>query len=122
MAHPIFDVSQDCSGKYSFTVVGADNVAVPDTDIDQLLLTLYDTTDETIINGRDQQNVLNANDVTMDCAGNVEWSYGPLDMPRLHDTRTPEKHTALFKIVWNSGNSQILHEVSFRIQKITIPT
>lgn len=117
--HKIFDVIQDTSGKYSATLLDEEGVGVDAADLDTVTLTLYDTATEDIVNEREEQNILNTNQVEIDTLGNLEWNWLPEDMPLLNEiSRTPEVHTALFTFIWNSGASQLLHEVSFRINRV----
>ena len=120
-SRPIFDVTEDTSGRYFAKLIDEFGLGIPAASMNSVTLTLYDTASQTIINNRDAQNVLNLNQVTIDGEGNLVWLWLPLDMPRLHDTRAPETHTGLWTVVWNGGNSQILHEISFRVHRVTFP-
>lgn len=121
MATQIFDVVQSTSGKYVAQIIDENGDGLSSTQIETAILTLYDTVDNAIINSRHNQNVLNTNSVTIDTSGNLVWVWTPSDMPKIHTTRTPELHTALWTITWNAGNSKILHEVSFRVSKVNQP-
>lgn len=117
----VFDVNQDNSGKYVAKLVDENGDALSYEVLDTLQLTLYDSKTEDIINSRDEQNVLNTNDVTLDCEGNLVWVWTPEDMPKILTKPDPEVHIALWRAVWNSGESQILHEVKFRVHGINVP-
>ncbi len=99
----IIDVHQDTSGKYSAQLVDQNLAALDSTIVESITLTLYDTKTEDIINSRDAQDVLNTNQVTIDCDGTLVWDWTSLDMPLLSTTKDQELHTALFTIVWNGG-------------------
>lgn len=118
----VYDVLQDTSGQYTARLVDEDDVGVSVSDLDTVKLTLYDTTDESIINLRDEQNVKNTNQVTIDVEGNLTWNWLPEDMPMNDTSRPSELHTALFEFVWDSGDSKLLHEVQFRVHKVRIPS
>jgi hypothetical protein len=120
MEPKIFDVVQETTGKYTATIVDEDGNGISSADITTAVMTLYDTQTEDIINTRDAQDILNANGVTIDTSGNLEWIWDPEDMPILHSVRKPEVHTALIKITWDSGAKQLYHEVSFRVNKVRI--
>lgn len=123
MSHsrPIYDVHQDTSGKYTAKLVDESSVAIDSTVLESMTLTLYDSATEDIINSRDGQDVLNTNNATLDCEGNLVWSWTTADMPRLHETKPSEIHTALFTLVWNGGLNKMYHEVSFRVNAVNIP-
>jgi len=69
-----------------------------------LRLTLYDEKTGTIINGRDHQSVLNANDVTYDPAtGRVTWEIRTADNALVDSTRPSETHIAQFVATYNAA-------------------
>lgn len=115
---PVFDVVQENSGKYVAKLVKEDGEALDVEEITTATLTLWDSKSEAIINNRDEQNVLNLNNVSLDCAGNLVWQWTPLDMPKLSTKPDPEIHYALWIITWNGGDSQIKHDVAFRVHKV----
>lgn len=112
---------------YSFQLQDEDGNFLTDSDLSSLTLTLYRTQDGTIINGRDDQNVLDAANVTVSSdssgsnAGKVTWTMQPDDNAVTDPDGTPvgalERHTALFSWSWGgtSGNSNSL-EVDFWIR------
>lgn len=83
----------------TFTTTLRDNagVAIPAASLATLTLTLYRESDLSIINTRDGQNVLNANNVTVDSAGLLTWSIQALDRVIGDDTLIQERHRALFE-------------------------
>ncbi len=118
----IYDVHQDTSGKYSVTLADENKIALSNTVLETLTLTLYNATTLDIINNRDGQDVLNTNGVTVDCDGVLEWSWDADDMPLQTTTKENEIHTALFTAGWGAGLKQAYIEASFRIHKVTIPS
>lgn len=117
----IWDVHQATAGKYSVQLVDQDDAALDSTVLETLTLTLYDTKTLTIINSRHTQNVLNANQVAIDCEGLLVWHWVALDMPMISTTKDEEIHTALFTFVWGSGAYKAYHEVSFRVHRMVVP-
>jgi len=96
----------------TFTLVDNAGVVVPLTDIAQATLTLFDleTYDPIgsplrgIINTRDDQNVKNANDVTIHAtSGLVTWEMQGDDNPINIRRRQIERHRAEFRFVTTSG-------------------
>ena len=102
-------------------------------DLDEIFLDLYDYTAgaATVINGRDQQNVLNLNGgeffdtlQTMededgnDVQFNFRFAYTPDDTKFLGlDTAAHqvEAHIAHFRFTWDNGNKAIGHEVKMNV-------
>ncbi len=74
-------------------------------DLATLTLTLYDRASGSIINSRSAQDVLNANQVTVDGSGNFQFSMNPADNPILDDTLDVETHVALFEWTWSAGGA-----------------
>jgi hypothetical protein len=70
----------------------------------------------TIINSRNAQNVLNANGVTLDSSGNLEWAKTTLDTIMV-TSGGYEDHVALFEWVGATVGSG-KHEVVFQIDRL----
>lgn len=83
-------------------------------DIVSLELTLYDAITGTIINGRDGQNVLNNNGVTVNSTGFISWLQTKDDNIIIDDTLDTELHIAKFKCVY-SVNRELEHEFIYRV-------
>lgn len=106
---PTYPIDERESGTYSATIVGNDGVTpLPGSTLSTLTLTLYvikqDGTEE-VVNGRNQQNVLNANNVTVSEAGALVWSVRPLDTIIVESFLPVERHIALFEWTWPTGNA-----------------
>ena len=91
---------------------------IANTDLTTFTLTLYNKDTGAIINSRDAQNVLNANNVTVDGAGAVAWTMQPADSPIINDDLNWEDHVALFKLTW-TGGKQTNHEAIIRVQNVS---
>ncbi len=96
-------------------------------------LTLYDVYSEEIINSRNNQNILNANNVTIDAtSGLLSWLIqaedniivGLVDHLGLghenDDVDWLEEHIALFQIEWDSGSKKKSHEIRLLVKNIGI--
>lgn len=103
-----------------------------------LTLTYYDVATQSleatrgVINSREDLDVLNANQVTVDTDGNLEWSMDVEDTivvdGRLDDAGNAsplergeyEEHIALFKYTWNSGGDikTGVHEVRIDVKNL----
>lgn len=84
--------------------------------VTSLTLTLYSKATLAIINGRNQQDVLNTNQVTLNAlTGALRWDMLPLDNPILDDSQGWEEHRALFTAKWGGGTKQMNHEVMLKV-------
>lgn len=109
------------SGVYRARIVDENNQSISGSVLTSFTLTLYDQISNVKINARDQQNALNANQVTVDGQGNVEWIWLPADMQILNPNRDIEIHVAMFEAKWLDGASrprQLNHEVHFYVNRI----
>lgn len=80
-------------------------VALGPTDLATLTCTLVDEDTGAIINGRDNQNVLNANNFTLTTASisNISWDTPEADNPIIDDTKETEIHIATIKWTFASN-------------------
>lgn len=107
MADPqTFPIDEKTTGQYTATLVGNDGVTpLPGATLTTLVLTLYaikqDGTDG-IVNARNSQNVLNANNVTINAAGLLTWLIQVGDTT-LIEAIPFERHIALFEWTWPTG-------------------
>lgn len=114
-----FEILEQATGRYTCTIVGNDGVTpLPGATLSTLVLTLYaikqDGTDQ-IINARNAQSVLNANNVTVDAAGLVVWIVQTADTT-LVEAIPFERHIALFEWTWPGGAGK--HEVILKVRAL----
>lgn len=114
-----FPIDEKETGLYTATVVGNDGVTpLPAASLLTLILTLYaikqDGTDG-IVNARNAQNVLNANNVTVNAGGLVTWSIQVGDTT-LVESIPYERHIALFEWTWAAGAGK--HEVVLLVRNL----
>lgn len=111
-----FPVTEKASAVYTGKLVDQTGAAVSGSVLNTLTLTLYDKLTGTSINGRNAQNVLNQNDVTVDDSGVITWTLQPADnaivnttLPSSYSTDSDghylEKHVALFQATWGSSGA-----------------
>lgn len=115
------------SGRYRGTLV--DETTAVFAAVTTLTLTLYNKVSKAIINGRDVQNVLNTNQVTLfntlqtdSVTGetyNLEWNMLPLDNPIINSGLKEEIHVALFIAKWSGVAKQMNHEVTIKVQNLS---
>lgn len=86
-----------------------------------LTLTLYDVTSNTIINGLNATNILNADRGTVDSAGNLLIHFRPGDSiivnPGLAVGAT-EAHIALIECTYNGGQDRLGREIYHKITNL----
>lgn len=83
-----------------------DGAAIVKANLVSLTATLYDVESDTVINSRDDQNVLDANNGTVATDGTLTLKLGPTDNAIINSrTRVgfTEQHVLLFKWTWNDG-------------------
>ena len=89
-----------------FTVTLQDQASapIPLVALTTLTLTSYDVRTGTIINSRNAQNVLNANNGTYHATSGVfTWALQPADTARVTAATRIEEHAALLQWSWDSG-------------------
>lgn len=109
---------EDTTATLRLTLVDEDDVPVPASGLTALTLTYYDLDTLTILNDRQEQDILNANNVTMDSAGVITWALQQEDTAIVSPALGIEWHRALFTWCWSSGN-QGRHEVDIGIENLT---
>jgi len=110
-------VREGSTAKYTCTLQDENGTAIEPDDLDTLTLTLYNQADDTIINSRDGQDILNANGVTVAAGGALTWIMDPLDNVIVVATEPGwnEKHIALFEWTYNSGKAGS-YEVTIEVE------
>ncbi len=101
-----FQVNRDTTATFTGTLTDASGTVVPSASLTALTLTLYDLNTRSvasgygIINNRNLQNVLNANNVTVNAQGVVTFSMVVADNPCI-GTQPQERH----RMVWRWSTS-----------------
>lgn len=110
-------ILEKSTAKVTTTVLDEDGVAIPGTSLDTLILTFFniDDSNNTVINSRDGQNVLNANNVTVDSSGNLIWLMQVLDNIIVASTGKTERHRAVFEWTYSSGTKTGKHIVEVSV-------
>lgn len=106
---PTYALEEQGSARYHAQLVQADGVTpLPGSVLTSLRLTLYliDAADlDVIVNGRNRQDVLNVNNVTVSASGLVTWIIQPGDTT-LSSAAPFERHIALFEWGWAGGQGK----------------
>ena len=103
MQLPIQHVYEKSTAEFTATVQDENGTAIGSGSLTTLTLTLFDKLTNSIINSRNDQNVLNANGVTVSAQGALVWTMDPLDNQILNAELKNEKHVAMFKWTWSAG-------------------
>jgi len=112
-------VNERTTAKYTTDpLVDEDGVVIPGTLVASATLTLYDQRTGAIINSRNQQNVNNANNVTIADTGILSWVLQPADNAIVNSKLAQEVHVAVFDLRWDAGSSRSLHEVKILVNNI----
>ncbi len=114
----IFNVREKTTRRYTAVLKDETGTAIGSGTLSSLKLTLYNRADGSIINTRNQQNVLNVNGVTVDSSGNLTWTMDPADNPVIDAAKDYEEHVALFEIGWSSDAKKNNHEVILRVENV----
>lgn len=127
----VFDVLEQTTPRYLATLVTEDGVTMlPGSILTTLTLTLYVKSGAgvvTILNGRNKQNVLNQNGVTVydalqtDAAGhqyNLLFQSVVADTTLVSAVLPIEKHYLLFEWTWAAGLKAGKHEVIFAVKNL----
>jgi len=118
-------VNQRSSAIYTGTMLDELGDPLELADLDTVTLTLYDLATGRIINGRDGQDVMNANDVSVhDTSGLVTWYIKPADNIIVGNIAEGELevHVALFRWTWTGygpygQNWENNHEFRLKVRK-----
>lgn len=111
-----FSVKERTTNVYQADLQDPNGVAIPAVDLTTLTLTLYDKVTGTVLNGRTAQDVLNANNVTVDSAGRLIWTLQPADTAIVTPAKELETHVALFEFTWQAGAKRHWHAVTFEVE------
>lgn len=111
-----FTVKQGSTFKFSAVLKDETDTAIPAASLATLKLTFYDYATGVIINNRTDQNVLNANNVTVDSSGNLAWIALPDDSPIMTVSLPVELHVAQFK--WTYGTKGGRYAFGIKVENL----
>jgi len=112
-------IDEGSSATYTVTIQDEAQAEIPAGSMDSLTLTLKNRADDSTINSRLDQNVLNANNVTVSGLGVLTYTLQPADTTMVDQAREFETHRATFKLSANSGLITRNWEVDFTIHNLT---
>lgn len=106
-------INEGSTATYTATLTGPDGVQIEKAILTEITLTLYDRITGNVINGRDAQDILDANDVSIATDGTLTWELQPEDTVIVNIAKRGEWHVGLFRYTWTNGKHT--HEVRMRI-------
>lgn len=107
---------------YVATLFDQDGEPIAATDLTTVTLKHYDLATLAVINGRDNQNILNVNDVTIDENGVLTWVLTTNDTVIVQESNAEESHVALFRWTWASGTRAGNFEEMISIKNVRMVT
>jgi hypothetical protein len=107
---------------YRVQLVDEVQTPIPLAALQTLTLSYYDVLTETVINTRDDQDVLNTNNVTVSASGLVTWHMQPEDTVIVQAWRQHEEHGILLTWTWDDGTypRRDRHHVVIRIDAVPV--
>lgn len=115
----IYPIKEQETGVFSFTIKDESGLVIPSSQLTTATLTVYVPTSGAIVNGRDAQNIKNANNVTISETGVVTWTQQVADVTILDDTLAMETHRCLFLFSWLTTTPRKKpYEVDFEIENL----
>lgn len=118
-----FHARESSSARLTAVIKDEAEVAIPAASLGTLTLLLYDQLTDfsspgstaAIINGRNRQDVLNANGCAIDGSGNLVMTFSPADNIIINTGKSSERHVALFEYTYaaglKAGKEQVLVDV-----------
>lgn len=100
-----FEGNERTACQYTCTIKDETGTAIPAASLTALTLTLEDVDTAAAINSRSAQNVLNANNVTVNSSGLLTWQIQPADMAIVGTVPhgSTELHRFTFKYSYGSS-------------------
>ena len=112
-------INERTTADYTVTLQDKQGNVLAGSAITSLTLTLYALASGTILNGRDGQNVLNQNNVTIDENGLLVFSLQSDDGAIMNGSCEYETHRAEFDCVFNGGADRSPWDVDFFYRNLT---
>lgn len=118
-----FTIRELSTNRFRATFKDENGTVIPAASLTTVTLTWYDTTDLSIINSRNAQNVLNANNVTIDANGVLTWEMQPNDAAvtateAAHKPGNTRLRRALFIYTYATGAKGNNSEFEFQVLNV----
>lgn len=110
-------ITEGVSTKLTGQIVDEDGTGIGSSSLTTLTLTLCVNGNlSRIINSRNQQNVLNTNNVTVNSSGNLVWQMTTTDNAIVDNVPT-ERHVAIFQWTYSSGTKTGKESIEFYVKE-----
>lgn len=112
------------TGYYRFELVDDDDAGLDGSFLNSLTLTIYDVDSLQIVNGRENQDVLNTNDGSLETTPGpplvttMTLELQPADTVILNENRLVEYRVLSFCWTWDSGRRVGRHVVQFGVENV----
>ncbi len=104
-------VKEGTGAIYTATLEDSAGTAIPLANLTTIVLTLYNVADDEIINSRDDQDVKNTNQVTINAtSGLLTWTMQAADNPISDTALDWEHHRVLFEFTFSGTGTPGKHE------------
>lgn len=111
-------VRERSTATYTVTLKDEAGVVIPRASITEVTLTLYDVQSRAVLNSRDSQNVLDANNVTIhSTSGLLTWLIQAADNAVVTTKENAlERHRAVFRYKWAGGTKEDWHAIEWLVE------
>ncbi len=113
----LITVNERSSARYTFTVLDYDRVMIPKSQMSTLRLSVFEARSLTTVNGRNDQNVFDQNNVTIAADGTITWDVQPGDNIIVNPEYSQETHTVQFTLVV-TGGKQHVHQTAIVVNNL----
>jgi hypothetical protein len=117
-------LQEGTTGFFSFPLVDKDGNGISLSFLTTMTLTYYDVESGEIVNNRLHQNVLNANNVTVNTESGpplvttVTFELTPADTVILNEAHALEHRVMLFQWTWNTGSRSSAYQAQFGVENM----
>ena len=116
-----FTVNADTTPVYTANLVDEAGVAVSAAMLTTLTITVFNARTRAVVNSRDRQNALNANNVTVSAGGVLTWSIQAADLAITAGDADSDL-LVCFEWTWNAGAKKNWHKFTLRAEATPRPT
>ncbi|MDB4786215.1 hypothetical protein OAG36_00625 [bacterium] len=118
----VLNIDETTYGVYTSTLLDDASAAITLASIDSITMTLIEFSTEVVVNSREAQDILNANNCTMHAtSGLFTWEIQPADTAIVvsgASLSSREVHLATITVVWNT-TKKMHREIKLRIKNLT---
>jgi hypothetical protein len=113
-----FQVNEQSTALLSGIFTDEAGAVVGSGEMDTIKATLYNRSNEQIINSRNEQDILNANGGTLDVSGNFTFTFDPADGEIINTEEPYEVHILLLEWTFASGTKGGNQQVELTVMNL----